>query len=160
MGPAVECEGLSKTYKVGFLARKVKALLPIDFQVHPGEVFGLIGPNGAGKSTAIKILLNLVMPTSGKARLFGVDVNEPRSRESVGYVPEAPVPYEHLSGEEYLFLQAGLAGLSPAASRAEVTRVLDRVEMARHAKPTAVKVTSLAASAGFSRDGRSRRAKP
>lgn len=132
--PAVECVGLSKTYKVGFLARKVRALLPVDFQVNPGEVFGLIGPNGAGKSTAIKVLLNLVMPTTGKARIFGVDVNEPRSRESVGYVPEAPVPYEHLSGSEYLHLQAGLAGLSGARATSEVTRVLDRVEMTRHAK--------------------------
>lgn len=134
MVPAIECEGLSKTYRVGFLQRKVKALLPVDFQVSQGEVFGLIGPNGAGKSTTIKVLLNLVMPTSGKARLFGVDVNEPRSRQSLGYVPEAPVPYEHLSGEEYLQLQAGLAGLKAAEARQEVTRVLERVDMARHAK--------------------------
>ncbi len=130
---AVECEGLSKTYRVGFLGRKVQALKPIDFVVHPGEVFGLIGPNGAGKSTTIKLLLNLVLPTTGKARLFGRDVNEPSSRESLGYVPEAPVPYEHLSGEEYLFLQASLAGLGAAASKQEVARVLERVEMKRHA---------------------------
>ena len=134
MSAAVECEGLSKTYKVGFLARKVKALQPIDFQVNAGEVFGLIGPNGAGKSTAIKVLLNLVMPTSGKARLFGVDVNEPRSRESLGYVPEAPVPYEHLSGEEYIQLQCALAGLKASTTKQEVTRVLERVDMTRHAK--------------------------
>ncbi len=134
MHPAVECEGLSKTYRVGFLGRKVKALLPIDFQVNPGEVFGLIGPNGAGKSTTIKVLLNLVMPTTGKARLFGKDVHDPRSRESLGYVPEAPVPYEHLSGLEYLQLQAGLAGLTAADAKGEVTRVLDRVDMTRHAK--------------------------
>lgn len=134
MVAAVECEGLSKTYRVGFFQRRVKALQPIDFQVEAGEVFGLIGPNGAGKSTTIKLLLNLVMPTSGKARLFGLDVNDPRSRESLGYVPEAPVPYEHLSGEEYLQLQAALAGLSAADARGEVARVLERVEMARHAK--------------------------
>lgn len=131
---AVEVEELSKTYQVGFFGRKVKALQPISFSVQPGEVFGLIGPNGAGKSTTIKVLLNLVMPTSGRARLFGLDVNEPRSRQAVGYVPENPVPYEHLSGKEYLHLQAGLAGLSAADARAEVPRVLERVEMARHAK--------------------------
>jgi ABC-2 type transport system ATP-binding protein len=134
MQAAIECAGLSKTYKVGFLARKVKALLPIDFQVNPGEVFGLIGPNGAGKSTAIKLLLNLVMPTTGKALLFGVDATDPRSRVSVGYVPEAPVPYEHLSGVEYLSLQAGLAGLKGAAAKTEVVRVLERVDMTRHGK--------------------------
>lgn len=134
MHPAVECQGLSKTYRVGFFKRRVEALRPIDFQLSAGEVFGLIGPNGAGKSTAIKLLLNLVMPTSGKARLFGVDVNEPRSRQSLGYVPEAPVPYEHLSGEEYLHLQAGLAGLKASAAKGEVARVLERVDMSRHAQ--------------------------
>jgi ABC-2 type transport system ATP-binding protein len=133
MVPAVDCQGLSKTYRVGFLGRRVKALSPIDFQVQPGEVFGLIGPNGAGKSTSIKLLLNLVMPTSGSARLFGVDVNDPRSRQSLGYVPEAPVPYEHLSGLEYLHLQAGLAGLTAEDTKREVARVLERVDMARAA---------------------------
>jgi ABC-2 type transport system ATP-binding protein len=131
---AVEVENLSKIYKVGFFGRKVKALQPISFRVEPGEVFGLIGPNGAGKSTTIKVLLNLVMPTTGSAKLFGVAVDDPASRRSLGYVPENPVPYEHLSGEEYLFLQAGLAGLDAATARTEVSRVLERVEMARHSK--------------------------
>lgn len=134
MQPAVECAALSKTYKVGFLARRVKALQPIDLQVNPGEVFGLIGPNGAGKSTTIKLLLNLVMPTTGHARIFGLDVADPKARAALGYVPEAPVPYEYLSGREYLELQAGLAGLKPEFARAEITRVLERVEMAPHAK--------------------------
>ena len=132
--PAVECTGLSKTYRVGFFQRKVQALQPIDFRVEPGEVFGLIGPNGAGKSTTIKLLLNLVMPTAGQARIFGRDVNDPAARQALGYVPEAPVPYEHLSGEEYLHLQAALAGLDAATARTEVKRVLERVEMMRAAK--------------------------
>lgn len=132
--PAIEVTGLAKTYKVGFLGRPVRALQPIDFVVNPGEVFGLIGPNGAGKSTCIKLLLNLVLPTSGAARIFGRNITEARARESVGYVPEAPVPYEHLSGEEYLYLQAGLAGRRRGDARDEVRRVLERVEMSRHAR--------------------------
>jgi ABC-2 type transport system ATP-binding protein len=134
MQNAVEFAQVSKTYRVGFFQRRVEALQPTQFEVQPGEIFGLIGPNGAGKSTAIKILLNLVMPTTGRATLFGIDVNDPRSRQDTGYVPEAPVPYEHLTGEEYLYLQAGLAGLSGLEAKHEVTRVLERVDMARSAK--------------------------
>lgn len=131
--PAVECKQLRKTFRLGFFAKRVQALQGVDLTVNEGEVFGLIGPNGAGKSTAIKILLNLVLPTSGEARLFGVDVRRPESRRSTGYVPESPVPYEHLSGREYLEFQAALAGLSAAEGRSELSRVLERVDMTRQA---------------------------
>lgn len=130
---AVECLALRKTYRVGFFARRVHALSSVDLSVNAGEVFGLIGPNGAGKSTTIKILLNLVLPTSGQARLFGRDVREPEARRNIGYVPESPVPYEHLTGREYIEFQASLAGLSASDARTEVTRVLTRVDMERHA---------------------------
>jgi ABC-2 type transport system ATP-binding protein len=132
---AVECRDLEKGFRLGFLARrKVQALRGVSFSVAAGEVFGLIGPNGAGKSTAIKILLNLVFPTRGEARLFGVDVRDPRARKEVGYVPESPVPYEYLSGLEYLELQARLAGFSGAQLQVETDRVLERVEMRAHAR--------------------------
>jgi ABC-2 type transport system ATP-binding protein len=133
MTPAVECRQLKKTFRLGFFAHKtVHALSGIDLTVHEGEVFGLIGPNGAGKSTAIKILLNLVLPTSGTASLFGIDVRKQESRRNLGYVPESPVPYEYLTGGEYLAFQSALAGLTPATARTEMKRVLERVDMARH----------------------------
>ncbi len=132
--PVVECIGVSKTYQLGFLGRKrVAALKNLSLRVEPGEVFGLIGPNGAGKSTTIKVLLNLVFASEGEARLFGVDVKDPRSRLGLGFVPEAPVPYEHLTAREYVELQGRLAGLSGAALTADVKRVLTRVEMNAHA---------------------------
>ncbi len=130
---AVECRDLQKTYRVGFFARAVRALTRLDLEVKPGEVFGLIGPNGAGKSTAIKILLNLVLPSAGHAKLFGLDVRDPASRRQVGYLPESPVPYEYLTGREYLEFQAALAGLTSADAKVEVKRVLERVDMARAA---------------------------
>jgi ABC-2 type transport system ATP-binding protein len=130
MTAAVEVVGLEKTYRLGFFSnRKVRALQGVSFQVHPGEVFGLIGPNGAGKSTAIKILLNLVLADGGTARIFGVDVARPESRRHLGFVPEAPVPYEHLTGREYVELQYRLARLPPSNLRAEVNQVLERVEL-------------------------------
>lgn len=130
--PAVECVQLKKTYRLGFaFAKKVEALKGIDLRVEPGEIFGIIGPNGAGKSTAIKILLNLVYPTAGEARLFGRPVVDRRAREGVGYVPESPVPYEHLTGKEYVQLQARLAGLRGAEVTSEVSRVIEAVDMGR-----------------------------
>ncbi|MGV3620447.1 MAG: ATP-binding cassette domain-containing protein [Archangium sp.] len=133
MTPVVQVEGLEKTYRLGFMGRKsVRALSGVTFDVKPGEVFGLIGPNGAGKSTCIKILLNLVWPSAGKATLFGVDVREAKSRLPVGYVPEMPAPYEHLTGREYLHFQAALAGIHGAEANRQVDRVIERVELQKH----------------------------
>lgn len=132
MSPAIECERLEKTYRLGFFARRVRALRGIDLRVDAGEVLGLIGPNGAGKSTTIKILLDLVLPTAGLARLFGLDVRDPRSRTGVGYLPEAPAPPEYLTAEEYLDLQGRLAGLRGPQLAKEIDRVLERVEMGAH----------------------------
>lgn len=134
MNSVVQVEGLEKTYRLGFMGRKsVRALSGVSFDVKPGEVFGLIGPNGAGKSTCIKILLNLVWPSAGRATLFGVDVRQARSRLPVGYVPEMPAPYEHLTAREYLHFQAALAGLRGADANRQVERVIERVELQKHA---------------------------
>jgi ABC-2 type transport system ATP-binding protein len=133
--PVIETTGVGKLYRLGFMGRKsVRALTGCSLTVNEGEVFGIIGPNGAGKSTVIKILLNLVFATEGRATLFGLDVADPRSRKNVGYVPENPVPYEHLTGLEYLEFQAQLAGLHGADARAQIDRALERVEMKVHAR--------------------------
>lgn len=134
MSTVVQVEQLEKTFRLGFLGRKkIRALSGVSFEVQEGEVFGLIGPNGAGKSTCIKILLNLVWPSKGSASLFGVDVKKASSRQPVGYVPEMPAPYEYLTGREYLFFQASLAGLSSADAATQVKQVLERTEMGAHA---------------------------
>ncbi|MEW6430569.1 MAG: ABC transporter ATP-binding protein [Myxococcota bacterium] len=126
---AVSCAGLGKVYRLGVRAKKVRALQGVSLTVAPGEVFGLIGPNGAGKSTTIKILLNLITATEGEAKLFGVDVRDRKARVSLGYVPESPSPYEHLTGREYVEFQAALAGISGPERTKEVHRVLERVEL-------------------------------
>ena len=130
MTDVIHADRLGKIYKLGmFASRKVQALDGFSLSVKEGEVFGLIGPNGAGKSTAIKILLNLIQATTGKASLFGIDVNDKRAREHVGFVPENPSPQEYLSAEEYVQLQAVLAGRSSSDAKALASKALDAVEL-------------------------------
>jgi ABC-2 type transport system ATP-binding protein len=112
-----------------FARRTVKALDDFSLSITEGEVFGLIGPNGAGKSTAIKILLHLIQPTKGTAALFGIDVADKRARVEVGFVPENPAPQEYLTAEEYVQLQAVLAGRSAGEAMRLAGQALDAVEL-------------------------------
>lgn len=131
----VEAFGLSKTYKVGFWSsRPVHALRSLDLRVEPGELFGLLGPNGAGKSTAIKVLMNLVRPTAGRATLFGHEPASPAARRFVGFVPENPAPYEYLTGHEFVTLAAQLGGLPKNEARRRVGEVIDFVAMTEAAR--------------------------
>jgi ABC-2 type transport system ATP-binding protein len=131
---AIEMEGLEKAYQLGFFkTQTVRALRGLTLRVDPGQVYGLIGPNGAGKSTAIKILLNLVQPSAGKARIFGVESSKRESRKDLGFVPENPAPYEHLTGAEFVELAAKLGGLKSAEVRKRTSEALERVGMTRAA---------------------------
>jgi ABC-2 type transport system ATP-binding protein len=109
--PAIEISGLRKAY-----GRKV-ALHDLNLSVQPGEVFGFLGPNGAGKTTTVKVLLGLVRPTSGNARIFGLPTTDPEARRMVGYLPENFRFQEWLTGAELLELHADLADV-PKADRA------------------------------------------
>jgi len=130
----VVARGLSKTYRLGFwMNRKVRALEGLDLELHPGEVFGLLGPNGAGKSTALKILMNLVQPSAGEARLFGRPPSDEPARRRVGFLPENPAPYEYLTGREFVRLCGTLCGLSGAELDGRVKEVLAVVNMERAA---------------------------
>lgn len=132
---AIETRGLSKTYRVGFwLAKKVQALQGLDLTVRSGQIYGLLGPNGAGKSTTIKILMNLVQASTGEAFLFGKRPNEREARLLVGFLPENPVPYEYLTGEEFVRLAGRLGGLSGVELDRRTDEMLSRVGMSRHKK--------------------------
>ena len=126
--PVLSVESLTKDYPVGFWRpRPYRALDRLTFSIAPGEVFGCLGPNGAGKSTTLKLLMGLVSPTSGTAHLFGLPVSDVASRRRVGFLPENPVFYDYLSGEELLVYYGQLCGLRPADARARATVLLDRV---------------------------------
>jgi ABC-2 type transport system ATP-binding protein len=99
----------------------------LDLVVQPGEVFGFLGPNGAGKTTTVKVLLDLVSPTSGDVRIFGRPANDPEARRRVGYLPENFRFHDWLTGYELLDFHARLAGVSSAERLRRMSRVLDLV---------------------------------
>ncbi len=132
--PPVQILALSKQYRLGFMMNsKVRALEALNLEIRRGEVFGLLGPNGAGKSTTIKILLNLVKPSSGEARLFGLPPQRREARREVGYVPENPAPYEYLTGREFVTLAARIGELRGPELRSRVEEVLALVGMSKAA---------------------------
>ncbi len=129
--PAVEIDGLTKDYRVGFWKTRTKrALNSLQLQVEPGEVFGLLGPNGAGKTTTLKILFRLVFPTSGTARILGRRLDDVAVHYSVGYLPEHPYFYDHLTMEELLHYAGRLFGLGKDDLRRRVGRILEQVGLA------------------------------
>ena len=126
--PVLAVDRLTKDYSAGFWRpRPYRALDALSFSIAPGEVFGLLGPNGAGKSTTLKLLMGLVAPTSGTAHLFGLPVANVESRRRVGFLPENPVFYDYLTGEELLVYFGQLCGLRHADARGRASTLLDRV---------------------------------
>ena len=125
---AIETEGLTKDYLVGFWRpRPYRALHDLTLSVERGDVFGFLGPNGAGKSTAIKLLMQLIYPTSGTARILGRPVGDVEMRRRIGFLPENPSFYDYLTAEELLTYFASLFDIPGAERGARVSRVLDEV---------------------------------
>jgi ABC-2 type transport system ATP-binding protein len=127
---AIETESLTKDYHVGFWRpRPYRALDGLTLRVEPGEVFGFLGPNGAGKSTTLKLLMGLIMPTSGTARILGRPIGDLDVRRRIGFLPENPSFYDHLTAEELLLYFAGLCGVPGGDRKRRVTEALDEVEL-------------------------------
>src|SRR3954470_15126558 len=111
MTPAVEIDGLTKDYEVGFLRkRKVRALDGLTLSVARGEIFGFLGANGAGKTTTLKLLMRLMYPTAGGARILGRDIGDTAMHAGIGYLPEHPYFYDYLTARELLEYCAELFG--------------------------------------------------
>ncbi|PYI90615.1 MAG: ABC transporter ATP-binding protein [Verrucomicrobia bacterium] len=122
--PAVALTGVTKIFPVPFQRRSVVAVRDLNLAVAVGQIYGLLGPNGSGKSTTLKIILGLVPPTRGQARIFGRDSDRVASRESVGFLPESPYFYKFLTGEETLRFYGKLCGLRGAALKSRVEEML------------------------------------
>jgi ABC-2 type transport system ATP-binding protein len=119
---------LKKSYR-GKRGKRVEALRDLSLNIVPGEVFGFLGPNGAGKSTTIKILMGLIRPSSGEARLYGVASGDPLARKRVGFLPENPAFYDFLTAREYLRFVGASFGMHAADIRTESERVLDLLDL-------------------------------
>jgi ABC-2 type transport system ATP-binding protein len=125
---AIEIQGLEKTYQVGFWRKRPKrALHPLQLTVEDGEIFGFLGPNGAGKTTTLKMLMGLVYPTSGSARILGMDLNDPRVKAQIGFLPEQPYFYDYLTAHELLVYYGHLSGVSGKGLSKRAERILERV---------------------------------
>src|ERR1700690_2430866 len=129
--PAIEIERLTKDYPVGFWRKKMRRYLDhLSLQVEEGESFGFLGPNGAGKTTTMKLLMGLIFPTSGTARVRGRSINDVRMHREIGYMPEQPYFYDYLTARELLAYFARFFGFNAAERNERVARFLSLVGLA------------------------------
>jgi ABC-2 type transport system ATP-binding protein len=120
--------GLEKTYSVGLWRKRPKrALHPLQLTVEDGEIFGFLGPNGAGKTTTLKLLMGLVFPTSGSARILGREWTDPSVKAQIGFLPEQPYFYDHLTAHELLEYYGQLSGVPAKQLKQRVEQVLEKV---------------------------------
>lgn len=135
--PVVQTTNLGKYYRTGFwMNQKIESLKSCTLTVHSGETFGLLGQNGAGKTTLLKTLLGIVHPTSGSGLLLGKPLGDRSIKQQVGYLPENPYFYDHLTGWEFLEFAAGLFQIPKSIQRQRIPLLLDLVGLA---KSTAIK---------------------
>jgi ABC-2 type transport system ATP-binding protein len=126
--PAIEIENLSKEYPYGFLnLKKKKSLEDLTMRVETGEVFGFLGPNGAGKSTTIKLLMRLIFPDAGTARILGKSIDDVSMHKEIGYLPEQPYFYDYLTAAEVLDYFSRFHGLTANDRRERVAKMLKKV---------------------------------
>jgi len=125
---AIETENLTKLYPHGFLNLKKRISLEgLNMQVETGEIFGFIGPNGAGKSTTIKLLMRLIFPTAGSARILGKPISDIEMHRDVGYLPEQPYFYDYLTATELLDYFARIHDMTAAGRKERVQQMLKKV---------------------------------
>ena len=128
--PIVEINNLTKDYEVGFFRkRKVRALDGLSLSVNANEIFGFLGANGAGKTTTLKLLMRLIFPSSGTARILGHDIDDVRMHQRIGYVPENPYFYDYLTARELLEYCGQIFGQDASERKKRATTLLSRVRL-------------------------------
>jgi len=130
MTSVVEIENLTKDYEVGFFRkRKVRALDGLSLTVNQGEIFGFLGANGAGKTTTLKLLMRLIFPSAGSARILAHDIADISMHSRIGYLPENPYFYDYLSALEFLNFCGQIFGLSKTDRNERAKQLLRRVRL-------------------------------
>ena len=139
----IETKRLTKIYTHDFIdiehgrlrfnfMRKTVALENLDLEVREGEIFGLLGPNGAGKSTTIKILMGILFPSSGSAKLMGKPLGDKSVKAKIGFLPENAYFYDYLKGQEFLDYYGQLYGLSKSVRRRRIDELEWRYLLRTH----------------------------
>ncbi len=128
--PLIEIQSLTKVFTKDFSRNKVEALKSLTLDVHEGEVLGMLGPNGAGKSTTIKLMLNLIRPTSGSISINGKNVSDKNVRKMIGYLPENPYFYDHLSAKELLWFGGKSCNLDDSVITQRTLSLLQDLDLA------------------------------
>ncbi|MDF1739769.1 MAG: ABC transporter ATP-binding protein [Verrucomicrobiales bacterium] len=126
---AVEVKNLTKVFATGLSKDYVVAVDNLSFEVKAGEVYGLIGPNGSGKSTTMKVVLGLMAASKGSAKVFGLDSGDIRARNEIGFLPENPYFYKHLSGAETLKFYGKLCGIRGPELKNRIAELLELVDL-------------------------------
>lgn len=130
MPSVVEIENLTKDYEVGFWRkRKVRSLDHLSLTVNQGEIFGFLGANGAGKTTTLKLLMTLIFPTAGSARILGRDISDVSMHQRIGYLPENPYFYDYLTALEFLNFCGQIFGMSKTDRDARSRELLKLVHL-------------------------------
>jgi ABC-2 type transport system ATP-binding protein len=128
--PVVESTNLTKDYEVGFFRkRKVRALDGLSLSIDGGQIFGFLGANGAGKTTTLKLLMRLIFPTTGSARILGHDIQDVSMHQRIGYLPENPYFYDYLTAREFLDYCAQIFGFPAAVRKKRAADLLARVKL-------------------------------
>jgi ABC-2 type transport system ATP-binding protein len=126
----IEVQNLTKDYEIGFARkRKVRALDGLSLTVEAGHIFGFLGANGAGKTTTLKLLMRLIFPTAGTAKILGRDIGDVSIHARIGYLPENPYFYDYLTAREFVDYCGQLFGFDKSLRARRTDEVLTRVNL-------------------------------
>lgn len=126
---AIVVKDVDLVYRSGFWHKKTQTLHQVSFEVPVGSIFGFIGANGAGKTTLIQLIAGLRRPTAGQVLVFGSNADEKEAKRKIGYLPERPYFYTHLTGRALLEYFGILSGMSQDQIRSAIPKVLEIVHM-------------------------------
>ena len=132
MKTVLHINNLTKVYKHSLFLPPKKAIIDLNLEIYEGEVFGFLGPNGAGKSTTIKLILDLIKPTSGEIKLFSEKNNSKKIKARLGYLPETATYHNYLTPRELLTMYGRIFNIEKQTLRKRIDELLDSVKMDKH----------------------------